>query len=194
MDFSSNSITDDELAGLISSLPKGVNLEIILDCCHSGTGTRELQPLTSPTPSVQASQTEIVSFEEFTRPSNVLAPRYAEPPFDVTFHLNYNPDLPVNWIGSPLKVEEGKEIVKTELNHTLWAGCRENQVSWETQVDGQTRGIFTYSLCEILRKRNGQIPREEAFKLLNAAIQRSGYRQNPQLDTSKPELRDTVFV
>jgi len=36
-------ILDDEMARIFSELPEGINLEIILDCCHSGTATREMQ-------------------------------------------------------------------------------------------------------------------------------------------------------
>src|SRR5208337_4890722 len=35
-------IKDDDLAALIGGLKKGVRLEVILDSCHSGTGTREI--------------------------------------------------------------------------------------------------------------------------------------------------------
>ncbi|HEX7486597.1 MAG TPA: caspase family protein [Vicinamibacterales bacterium] len=34
--------TDDDLYAIVKDLPAGVNLTIILDCCHSGTGLREL--------------------------------------------------------------------------------------------------------------------------------------------------------
>ena len=41
-DWESGFIKDDDLAGLFASFPKGVCLEVILDSCHSGTGTREI--------------------------------------------------------------------------------------------------------------------------------------------------------
>jgi hypothetical protein len=34
--------TDDDLFAIVKDLPAGVNLTVILDCCHSGTGLREL--------------------------------------------------------------------------------------------------------------------------------------------------------
>jgi len=40
LDWSSNIIRDDDLAGIFGSLPAGVHLEVFLDCCHSGTGLR----------------------------------------------------------------------------------------------------------------------------------------------------------
>jgi metacaspase-1 len=33
--------TDDDLYAIVKDLPVGVNLTVVLDCCHSGTGLRE---------------------------------------------------------------------------------------------------------------------------------------------------------
>jgi hypothetical protein len=33
--------TDDDLHAIVKGLPAGVNLTVVLDCCHSGTGLRE---------------------------------------------------------------------------------------------------------------------------------------------------------
>ena len=38
----SGMIRDDDLRAVFSRIAAGVNLEVILDSCHSGTGTREL--------------------------------------------------------------------------------------------------------------------------------------------------------
>ncbi|MBF0119207.1 MAG: caspase family protein, partial [Desulfobacterales bacterium] len=42
MTWDKNFITDDELNAIFSVIPKGVNLEVILDSCHSGTSTRDI--------------------------------------------------------------------------------------------------------------------------------------------------------
>jgi hypothetical protein len=89
---------------------------------------------------------------------------------------------------------KNREIALDKLNHTLWAGCKDEQVSYETDIEGARRGIFTYHICQILRKCNGDIERKKLYKLLNAAIQRTGYSQNPQLETSKIELLDKTFL
>ena len=34
--------TDDDLYAIVKDLPAGANLSVILDCCHSGTGLRDL--------------------------------------------------------------------------------------------------------------------------------------------------------
>lgn len=192
MDFSNTFISDDELSNIFRALPQGVNLEVLLDCCHSGTGTRELKVRIENQPLLSGNGA-FSTLEELNKSSTFLTPRYMEPPVDVAFHLDFNPDMSTRWLLSPFKEKKGREIVVSEMNHTLWAGCRDNQLSYEADIEGVRRGIFTYNLCQILRKRNGQIEREKLYKLLNAAIQRSGYPQNPQLETSKPELRDKLF-
>lgn len=40
--WTSNYITDDEIARLLAKVPSGVTVEFFLDCCHSGTLTREI--------------------------------------------------------------------------------------------------------------------------------------------------------
>jgi hypothetical protein len=46
--WTSNYITDDEIQQLFSEFPD-IHIEVILDCCHSGTATRDIKP-TSITP------------------------------------------------------------------------------------------------------------------------------------------------
>ena len=40
--------TDDDLYAIVKDLPAGVNLTVVLDCCHSGTGLREAVGPTPP--------------------------------------------------------------------------------------------------------------------------------------------------
>lgn len=35
-------VTDDELHSIFCSIPSGVHLEVVLDCCHSGTALRDI--------------------------------------------------------------------------------------------------------------------------------------------------------
>ncbi len=36
--------TDDDLHAIVKGVPAGASLAVVLDCCHSGTGLRELRP------------------------------------------------------------------------------------------------------------------------------------------------------
>jgi hypothetical protein len=42
MDWDGSYITDDTLNSIFKGVPEGVLLEVFLDCCHSGTGLREM--------------------------------------------------------------------------------------------------------------------------------------------------------
>jgi len=65
---------------LLVNLPAGVNLDVILDSCYSGTGTQVLSALAA-TPDEQS-----------------IAYRYIEPPIDWGFFIDANPSLPVHGI------------------------------------------------------------------------------------------------
>jgi hypothetical protein len=89
-------------------VPDGVQLEVILDCCHAGTGTRELVSFgASPVNAV----TNLSTLEPTGDPGDGwLAPRdtqvvtvstvskvtarYLEPPLDQQFYVEYLPHLP----------------------------------------------------------------------------------------------------
>jgi hypothetical protein len=40
--FQGKYIRDDDLAAIFNKLPAGVTLDVFLDCCHAGTGTRSM--------------------------------------------------------------------------------------------------------------------------------------------------------
>lgn len=165
-------ITDDDLTAIISRLNPGATLDIILDCCHSGTGTREAELLENAKDRIRT--------------------RYMVPPVDYTFHIDYDPNLLVN---SLLKrTSRVREInITPTLNHSLWTACRDNQVSEETMINGTVRGVFTYHLCRVLRRTNGNITRRKLNSLVSAAISRAGFVQVPQLEVAQEEMLEKPF-
>jgi uncharacterized caspase-like protein len=159
-------ITDDALREVFSKIQAGVSLEVILDSCHSGSATRDLPG--------NPAKTKI---------------RYMRPPLDFTFHLDYGLELVAT------KILRGAEkVIVAGLNHVLWAACKDNQTSEETEIDGGVRGVFTYNFCQVLRRTNGNITRKQLYKIVNAAIKRGGYDQTPQIESSSAELLDKPFI
>lgn len=169
-------ISDDDLRAMFSRLPAGVDLEVILDSCHSGTGTREALAMGNLP---EESQTRV---------------RYLEPPLDMSFHLDYNPDLSKRKL---LKAKAGASakdmVIVPGLNHVLWAACRDNQTSTETIIGGVPRGAFTFNFCEVLRRTNGTVARKKVDALVTAALRRGGFAQVPQLEASDKEMLDKPF-
>ncbi|MBF8276787.1 MAG: peptidase caspase catalytic subunit p20 [Candidatus Brocadiaceae bacterium] len=167
-------ILDDDIRAIFSRLPSGVNLDVILDSCHSGTATRgSIAP-------------EGLS----------VSVRYIAPPLDHAFHIDYNHNNPKFTKKGILKPKPGTKelVVVSGLNHVLWAGCRDYQTSEETSIGGSVRGIFTYNFCQILRRTGGRIVRKTLDSLVTAAIRNSGHVQVPQLEASSAEVLQNVFM
>ncbi|MFH1076581.1 MAG: caspase family protein [Pseudomonadota bacterium] len=168
-------IKDDDFRALLAGLPEGVNLDIILDSCHSGTGTRELAAL-AVAPEEQA-----------------VAYRYIEPPIDWGFFLDANPSLPVRGILMPGGTGGARDaVVVSGLNHVLWAGCRDNQTSAETLIGGVYRGVFTYHFCKVLRGAGVSITRRRLDAQVTVNVR--GYGQVPQLEGTSASLSERVFT
>jgi metacaspase-1 len=179
-------IKDDDLRAVFSGIAAGVNLEVILDSCHSGTGTRELAAL---------SGADIPA-------ANMVTIRYVEPPFDYAFFLE-DPTLSTRRLlksspelmqtSSASSVAKEAVIVPT-LNHVLWAGCKDNQTSGEATIGGVTRGFFTYCFCKSLRAKNGSITRRDLDKMVAACLKGIGASQVPQLEGTRATMTEKVFT
>jgi len=181
-DFSTaGMIKDDDMRGIFAGIPAGVNLEVILDSCHSGTGTREQAALCG----------EGIPEEEKVRI------RYVEPPFDYAFFLE-DPTLSSRRLlkSSPdlMNADMARAPVIVSLNHVLWAGCKDNQTSGEATVGGVVRGFFTYCFCKCLRSKMGNISRLDLDKCVTSCLKGVGAGQIPQLEGTKPTMLEKVFT
>jgi len=170
---SAGMIKDDDLRAVISGLARGANLDVLLDSCHSGSGTRDFAAMAAD-----------------------QAIRYVEPPLDYGFFLDSNPRLPVRGFFKPSVGADGtrQAVVVAGLNHVLWAGCRDNQTSAETVIGGVMRGVFTYTYCKVLRGAGVGITRARLDAQVSANIHGMGHAQVPQLEGTKASLAERVFT
>ncbi|MDI6793780.1 MAG: caspase family protein [bacterium] len=172
---SAGMIMDDDFRVVFKGLAAEVNLDVILDSCHSGSGTRELDALAA------APEEQQVTY------------RYIEPPLDYGFFLDSDPTIPLKGILKPQPGE--KEVVLVAgLNHVLWAGCRDYQTSAEASIAGVYRGIFTYCFCKALRRAGVAVTRKKLDALVSADIRRMGYSQVPQLEGTRGSIAEKVFA
>jgi hypothetical protein len=152
MDWDGAYIVDDDLKVLFKGIPKGTCLEIFLDCCHSGTGIREMNGMAQlPT-------------------EQTIKPRFLAPPVDI--RMREEDDLPVHPIARSTNPQQ----------HALFAGCKDNQTSADAFISGSYNGAFTYYLCKHLRGTQGDISRGDLLKNLRASLRHEGYSQVPQLE------------
>jgi metacaspase-1 len=157
MDWDGTYIVDDELKTVFSTLPKDVKLDVLLDCCHSGTGTREAAALSLFNASENASPMRM---------------RFLSPPIDILCRQLDEDDLPFVRI---LKAANPG-------NHALFSGCKDNQTSADAYIAGSYNGAFTYYLCKHIRDTQGALSRSDLLKRLRASLRHEGYSQVPQLE------------
>lgn len=174
-------IKDDDLRTLLAGLPAGVNLDVILDSCFSGSGTREMVAFAA------AAEEDTVTY------------RFIEPPIDWGFFVDSNPTLEVQRLLSP-GGEVGGQVVTRQavvvpgLNHVLWAGCRDSQTSAEAKIGGVYRGVFTYNFCKALRGAGVSIVRKKLDAQVSFNVKGMGYSQVPQLEGTSASLAEKVFT
>lgn len=170
-------ILDDDFNSIFKGLDAGVNLDIILDSCHSGSGTRELAALAA------------------MPDEHSLTYRYIEPPIDVGFMIDAAPPMEVRGIFRRRDINGSRAPVAiTGLNHVLWAGCRDNQTSAETNIGGVVRGVFTYNFCKVLRGAGLAITRRKLDAQITVNIKGMGHSQVPQLEGTSASLSQKVFT
>ncbi len=180
-DWDGGFIKDDDFSSLFDGLKKGVLLEVILDSCHSGTGTRELILDMKSLTGTSAAPSDPVMF---WKSAYCIRPRYLAPPADIARRADeiFGPVLPVRRIAR-----------RQPMGHVLWAACRSDQYSADAEVGGRPGGAFTYFFCKHVRDMQGRVSRDQLLKLIRASLKHEGFSQVPQLEGPAGSLKAGVF-
>lgn len=159
MNWDDGFIIDDDLNNIFKKLPENIHLEIFLDCCHSGTGTRNIS-LGRPAE---------------LGPENPALYRYLPPPYDIMCRFEGEED--------ELKPTRRFKLKNANrLNHVLWAGCMDRQTSADAYINGFYNGAFTYYFCKHVRETGGNINRANLLKRIRNSLQFNLFSQIPQLE------------
>jgi len=170
MNWDDGFITDDMFREILQQLKKGVMMEILLDSCHSGTGTRDIIP-------------RRVSGEVSSWPYNF---RYMHPPVDIECRYLGEEELL-----KPAKSFRSDKAIT--LNHVLWAGCKDSQTSADAMIDGKYNGAFSYYLCKHVRESAGNISRAELYTRVKNSLKFNNYSQVPQLECKDELKKENIF-
>jgi hypothetical protein len=170
MNWDDGFISDDIFSDILQQLKKGVRMEILLDSCHSGTGTRDIRPA--------------MPFGQLS--AEPVKYRYLRPPVDI--ECRYQGDEEI--LKAPKAFRTDKEII---LNHVLWAGCKDNQTSADALIDGEYNGAFSYYFCKHVRESSGNISRTDLYTRLKNSLKHNHFSQVPQLECREAFLSENVF-
>lgn len=160
-------LADKELAKLISEVAeKNPQIALILDCCHSGSGSRD-------------------PFQETAVRENAKDERFR--PLDSFILLKEEIDnLIAGEKASGWNLPKGK--------HVLFASCQNTEKAKEFVADGEKRGAFSYFLTETLKKAKGNLTYRDLFKQTNASVRSKYNNQSPQLETIDSKDLDKLFL
>jgi hypothetical protein len=165
MDWDGTFITDDQLKEQLQ-VPDGVQIEAILDCCHSGSEGEAL----NVKPSVLAAPDQ--------------RPRYLAPPRDSASGR------------TKLGAKVRSRILRSRSVRSapvIWAGCGANQTSADALIEGVPWGAFSQALCGLMRQHEGEVSRRRMLELTRTALTSGGYSQRPELEASAAIADSLVF-
>jgi hypothetical protein len=157
-----DTLRDDWLRKRFDTLKAGVNLTVIMDCCHSGTNTRAITPPDAP-----------------------IKERYLPSPWDLVA-AESGRRLRGKVTGRLRKAtstsRSPKDIVVADLPELLITGCRDTQTSADAFIDGAYTGALTFSLVDAMKKANGKLTYRELHTKASAALKARQFDQVPQLE------------
>jgi metacaspase-1 len=170
MNWDDGFITDDMLGNILLKLKKGVRMELMLDSCHSGTGTRDINP----------------GMPACTTTSRMIKNRCVSPPVDIESRYEGEED----------KLKP-KKAFRTDqriiLNHILWAGCRDNQTSADAEIAGYYNGAFSYYFCKHIRENKGKVARNNLCTMVKNSLKFNKFDQVPQLECESDLKAMNIF-
>lgn len=166
-------LRDDWLRATFDTLKPGVSLTVIMDCCHSGTITRAVQPPDAP-----------------------LVDRYLPSPWDLVAAESgrkVRGRLTTGVHRAPRAARAKSDMVVADIPEVLLTGCRDTQTSADAMLGGAYNGALTYCLVAALRKNDGVLSHRVLRDRAAAQLSSRGFTQVPQLEGRKDAL-DYAFL
>ena len=167
--------TDDDLGQALAPVPDGVNITVLLDCCHAGTGLREA---TSGLP---------------IRAKHLFAPPDVRHRASASIR-DCGPDRRLTLDQAPadllLRRFGSRAAARGAI---LVAGCRSDQTSADGWFDGDFRGALTYCFCKAVDEGDGRVTYREAVSRARRLVKEMKLEQVPQLECAPVLASQQVF-
>lgn len=167
-------LADKELAQLIAEVDRSKpHIALVLDCCHSGSGTREAD-------STVATRRAEPDYRIRPLESFLLSPQAAQDMSAQSRNVVSTRSL------SPIQLPIGR--------HVVLSACQNIEEAKEYMGGSVPRGAFSYFLQESLNKATGRLSYRDLFKRTNALIRSSVSAQSPQIDATHSEDLEQAFL
>jgi hypothetical protein len=158
-----DTLRDDWLRTALDQVKPGVNLTVIMDCCHSGTNTRAIQP-----------------------PDARVVSRYLPSPWAIAAsesgHRNVGRGVRSQLRRSAPAARRRRDLVNADLPEVLITGCRDTQTSADAFIDGTYNGALTYALVDAMKRTRGKLTYRDLHDRAAALLAKKKFEQVPQLE------------
>ncbi|MCI4668183.1 MAG: caspase family protein [Bacteroidia bacterium] len=170
-------LADKELATLIDIVAQNnPHILTIIDACNSGSATRSTN-----------SYTKARLVEGTPKLSDNVSPRVRMPQSYI-LPRNFQTERALGLDTDP------DELIIPNPRHVALSAARSFQLAKETYLDGQPRGVFTYSLIEVLESTVGRLSYNDLMRRVRSLVTQRTYEQNPELDAAIPEDINLEFL
>lgn len=173
LDWREKVIKDDDLKRVFDKVPAGVNLTVVLDCCHSGSGmdhTYQYQPL------------GVARGAEFG-PDSPNRVRSLPMPADIA---NRGVGLDLKPRSRDLKVQP-RDVDQTGL---MISGCQSHQTSADAWIDNRYIGAATHALTTMLEEHNYDISYKDLVGEMNDFMVKHKFTQRPELNGNQKHFEE----
>jgi hypothetical protein len=155
-------LLDDWLRKTFDGLRAGVSLTVIMDCCHSGTNTRKLEPPDAP-----------------------RIARYLPNPWDLVAVESGRKlrGAVKGGLRTSLRAKRRRrDVVEADIPELLITGCRDTQTSSDAFLGGAFNGALTYCLVDAITKTAGKLTYRQLHEQAARRLQEEDFDQVPQLE------------
>jgi hypothetical protein len=166
-------LADKELRFLIAELAKkSIKVVIIMDCCHSGNGTRDAGLLES-------------CIEDDAVVNIRLAKSFSQRR-TINDYLFSDQAKREGWLNDISAMPEGE--------HILLSGCQDSELSKELTINGQRQGAFTHFLCKTLENTQLSLSYRNLLRKVKLQVRNLVDKQNPTYMTFQNANPDELFL
>ncbi len=167
-------LADKELATLLAAVAeRNPHLVVMQDCCNSGSGTRSVG-MGEPGPSFRSRTTatsqKTRSLDSYILPRSFMGTRGIE------------------------ESTQASTLILPKARHVHLAAAQSFEEAKETTLGGSPRGVFTYSLMEVLSKAQGPLSYQDLNRRVRNLVTQRTYNQVPQIYSSNPTDSDLLFL
>lgn len=201
---SNSYLLDDDLGRLTRTIPGGVHLTVILDACHSGSGTRavtrEMRAASSVSKRTRLLIIEDTAAQADESPDELVRKldlgdrdsvrSLSRGEHRASFARFVQPPARFRAAASSFRIRRLGTKMRSEMNHQLLAGAAEDQTAADAFINGEYNGAFSYFLCETARKLGTDVAVKQLMKTTIETVKAKGYSQTPQ---SEGPFEDNVL-